>query len=676
MKYFWFWLLAFLIPQAALAQSNTLVEIQRFVFSSHAGKVTHAKLSANLEVLATSGEDSNVIVWNQKTGKALHILQAGGYGEKLFFSPDGTRLLTQAQILTFTTEPFIRVVRIWDVTTGELLSEMDIKVERRNNDQILWEITGLGNNSLELANQPILELPNPLPKKLELNSLLKVRQAACPNPSSVKVYSPDTYYWTCDETIKTYWQPNGNLRAVQKNTEIKIVNAKNELITTFKNLTLRTDQYNQYQPFWSSDGLYFSIPTEIQASAVWHSLTNTTRVIDGDFVAGNQAGTIQLGLWEGQILWFGQDGLEQKISPQIQGNESNSAELFDATFISDSQAILFYARGAALSAFSATLTTREQEIVRFGGHSVGEFALSKDGTQIATVGAGRYLELLDAGSGQLIKRFQLPDFIVPPIYAVAFSPDGRFIAVGNRANIIDLTSYKYIFWYLTSQFTVLEVATGKFSSEDEFNSSDPHLGFVRSLAFSPDGSRLAVGYSNSQAAIFDVKSQTQISILRPDKNFGRGFVMGLAWRPDGQEIATSMGDGAVRLWDASTGKLKTSLRGHTGFVRSIAYNKNGKSLASASKDSTVRIWNLETKTATILRGHTGIVSSVAWGANDTLVSGGADGSLRLWRSGTTVFSLQAAKDVILNLQFTPDGSSVLALSRDNTLRRFGFGDRP
>jgi WD40 repeat protein len=106
--------------------------------------------------------------------------------------------------------------------------------------------------------------------------------------------------------------------------------------------------------------------------------------------------------------------------------------------------------------------------------------------------------------------------------------------------------------------------------------------------------------------------------------------------PDGRSVAGGVGDRTVRLWDAETGRVLETLRGHSDFVLDVAFSPDGTRLATASYDKTIRIWDLATKRHRVLRGHTASVTRVAWRGGDHLVTGSPDGTLRLW----TVPSLQ------------------------------------
>src|SRR5262249_13257473 len=81
--------------------------------------------------------------------------------------------------------------------------------------------------------------------------------------------------------------------------------------------------------------------------------------------------------------------------------------------------------------------------------------------------------------------------------------------------------------------------------------------------------------------------------------------LSVAYSPDGKRLANPSGDNTVKVWDAQTGQELSTLRGHTGQVNSVAYSPDGKHLASASLDKTVKVWEVQTGQESLsLKGHT------------------------------------------------------------------------
>jgi len=111
-----------------------------------------------------------------------------------------------------------------------------------------------------------------------------------------------------------------------------------------------------------------------------------------------------------------------------------------------------------------------------------------------------------------------------------------------------------------------------------------------SLAFSPDGKKLATGNYGGVVMLWDVAT------ARPNSRLARHTdpVSGVAFSPDGRLLASSSFDGTVIFWDAATGRqVGEPLRGHTGPVNAVAFSPDGKTLVSVGDDRRVMRWDVD-----------------------------------------------------------------------------------
>ena len=188
------------------------------------------------------------------------------------------------------------------------------------------------------------------------------------------------------------------------------------------------------------------------------------------------------------------------------------------------------------------------------------------------------------------------------------------------------------------------------------------------VAWSHSGDLVASGHDDGAIRLWDAVSGKAIRTL----NGHLGPVQSVAFSPDGTTLASGAEDRTVRLWDVATARSLHSFQEHTDWVRSVAFSPDGTTLASGSSDKTVRLWNVAPARALrTLKGHTRGVRSVAFSPDGiTLASGSEDNMVRIWNvaSARALLALEGHTNWVMSVAFSPDGITLASGSSDRTVR--------
>jgi WD40 repeat protein/beta-lactamase regulating signal transducer with metallopeptidase domain len=313
----------------------------------------------------------------------------------------------------------------------------------------------------------------------------------------------------------------------------------------------------------------------------------------------------------------------------------------------------------AYTEFSRALTG-VNPVRSFQGHglAVSSVAWSPDGKLALSGSYDTTVRLWDVATGKEIRRFQGHD---AKVQSVAFSPDGRYgLSGGYDSNVI--------LW---------ELASGKelrrFHPQwpPELPGVNDFRNRIKSVAFSPDGHRIAAGGENGRIGIWETQTGKEPVNLQ----LGTG-VQSVAFSPDGKLLAAGCFDGSVRLWDAASFKEIRRLGGHSGWVLHVAFSPDGRRLASSGEDGTVRYWDLGTgKVLSVHQAHKAKVECIAFSPDGRhLATASFDKNIRILkvdgevREGGAYDAPPLHDSPVLSVAFSPDGRFLLSGGDDNVLR--------
>jgi WD40 repeat protein len=240
------------------------------------------------------------------------------------------------------------------------------------------------------------------------------------------------------------------------------------------------------------------------------------------------------------------------------------------------------------------------------------------------------------------------------VQTLAFSPDGNRMAIGGTPGASKPGK----------SATVLDTSSGA-----QIRRLGAHDEDIATVAFSPDGKRLASGGTGDVVMISDIDSGTIIH-----RREGHGwYVTEVVFSPDptGRLIASAGSDGMVHLWDAATGReLDASPLRHQGIVDGLVFSPDGQFLASGAWEGSVRIWDTKTWKQSQTLPTNGFVRCLAYSPDGDLLAWGTSNALvQVWHKTTgEIHSLRGHLNSVRGVAFSPDGKLIASASQDGTAK--------
>jgi WD40 repeat protein/serine/threonine protein kinase len=227
---------------------------------------------------------------------------------------------------------------------------------------------------------------------------------------------------------------------------------------------------------------------------------------------------------------------------------------------------------------------------------------------------GRQLAIYDLSQMKFSQRLQTK--IAAGIQVIAISKSGTRLAVGCSDGRIAI-------WRLNqkSRFTPMERA--------EFVA---HSEAVECMAFDSSGRMLASGSRDKHVKTWNVDSGVLVRDLGEEEK----WVVSVAFSPNGARLATGYFSREIKIRHWPTGKPDCTLVGHYMNGTHVSFLRDGRTLVSAGTDRLIKLWDLETQQERFnLRGGESIFESLAISPDEKLIAAGTrDGMIRVFRAAT------------------------------------------
>ncbi len=281
-----------------------------------------------------------------------------------------------------------------------------------------------------------------------------------------------------------------------------------------------------------------------------------------------------------------------------------------------------------------------------------------------------------------------------PAFAIAISPDGSRIALGDE----------------NSSVTLCDAATGKEIWTGKEKPVSGRGGWMRTLAFTPDGKHLLSCDSESTTVVWDAKTGEALQTLfgsysgtraafssdgkrmlisyrgswgairdlatgkdlltNPAKQYDQLYSVALS--PNGKRFAHSNDDKKAHISDAETGKELCATSAHALPIDGMTFSPDGSKLVTASRDHTAKVWDVETgRELHTLSGHTGEVWIACFSPDGRYIATGSDdGTARIWdtETGKELQIIRGHTSSVGALAFHPNGRQLVTGAGDGTTK--------
>jgi WD40 repeat protein len=268
-----------------------------------------------------------------------------------------------------------------------------------------------------------------------------------------------------------------------------------------------------------------------------------------------------------------------------------------------------------VSVFDAATGKERIPAAAFHTGAVMAVAFSPDGNTLATGGGDHTIRLWDLAAwkqDEPLPPCRVLQGHTGDVYSAVFSPDSKFLASGGNDGVVilwDLATGEKLrdpFGLVGQSGSLGFSPDGKTvaSPQDdgsvilyetghaEHASWQLHKGRVRAAAFSPDGKLVASTGQDGTVSVFERAGGDRVHVF----NVG-AVVATVAFTRDGKNLVATTNEhssGRLFVWNLASGKQLSCLTGPAQNVDFLALHPAGRLAAAASGDGAVRVWDLPT----------------------------------------------------------------------------------
>ncbi|RYG49499.1 hypothetical protein EON79_01035, partial [bacterium] len=299
----------------------------------------------------------------------------------------------------------------------------------------------------------------------------------------------------------------------------------------------------------------------------------------------------------------------------------------------------------AVPAQSAPVESRIRIVPQYSAGFVQDIEESRDGSRLITHDKGYAPRLWDARRQILLRALDgHPD----PVKLANFSSDGTRVLTRSPRLV-----------------RIWDSARAKIVADYPFPAGEDATAAV----FSPDGKTVAIGTDKGTVTLYGGAAPQKLGAHTK-------AVRSLAFSPDGTRLVSGSDDATGRFWDLKTGAPLTAITGHKGAIRWFDFSPRGELLAT-SLDNTASLWDASGKPMATYpqvigeRGVENVAMAAVFAGKDfaEVAACGKDGTIQLYKPGATTPSraLKGHTDSIRELRRSYDGRFISTYGNDEAL---------
>ncbi len=636
-----------------LALDSFLKISGRMIINMKAGNSTVA-YSPNGQWVASEGTGSTVLVWEAATGKIIASMQHGGAGlTSIAFSSDGKWVVSGGND---------KAARVWVAATGELVATMmhdgqvsyagfipnDQRVvtvshgdDQNNNTLWVWE-TASGNLQAKMYQDNINSI------SFSPDSSLLVTGG---NDDMVRVWEVKTGKQLVEmkhdgDVSSVAFNPVDGRFVVSgswdSTARVWDVETGAEKFRIVHDNTVRTVAF-------SPDGSWIVTSSDDRTARIWNAFTGEKRgnamwhdrgVLSAEFSSDGK--WVVTTCWDNTVrVWDTYYGIE---IARMQHDDFITAAVFNPVMDSDRVWLISGSWDGTARVWEATNASEElkRQQWAFANSSV---AFSPDGRLVA-VSRSEGIQVWDFATSQEVLWLEREN-----TQSIAFSQDSLRLVAGYADGGIEV-------WRVDTGDQLLRMK---------------QEGSVTTVAFSPDGKRLASMSQSRMVQVWDAGTGNRLW-ERPDD-----MVTSLAFSPDGARLVSGDYNGIIQILDANNGQQLGTMQNDL-WINAIAFSPDGQSVLAGGFDASVpkwsvSQWNARTGEQVTHIEHNENISVMAFSPDGQWVAVGRYNNAAAWVWHIPSDQLAAQMDYgeyLFHVAFSPDSRKVASVVFDKPLQIQSF----